>query len=516
MFPSIVTSILLLGLSGASAQDVWLQQATLSGNGADWKEGSLDLVRSPAVALDGDTLLFATGAIAEGLAVAGDATRACKGAVWVFRRSAGTWAVEAALVDPGAVGSTQVLHFGTGVGLDADTAIVGRVGSGGVGSAVVFGRTDRTWSYRQELVEDGVFSGYGSQPLVAGDTLLLVDPDSLSTSDPPGQDAYLYRRGPSGWRLTQQHTSDRAGVVLFGWPVAMSPTTAAIGWFGGLGSGGVDVFALDAGRMELEQRFARKSVTPGGIDVDDQTLVVVDQASQDSGEVEVYTRGPAGWTLQAAWAGGERWFVTAAVDGDRILIGTSDLTGLLYERVGDTWTFVQELVPEPPLGMFYLPTVALDGDTAVLAGTSELAVFARAAASCASGAGCATGHCVDGACCDSACGGGDPTDCVACSIAAGAVADGVCAPVADGTFCDDGEACTSADRCVVGACTGAAICDEELASECLPSCVDSAECPSLHTCTVDGTCVPEEGGCGCTMAPSPRVRSGFLVPVRRR
>lgn len=41
---------------------------------------------------------------------------------------------------------------------------------------------------------------------------------------------------------------------------------------------------------------------------------------------------------------------------------------------------------------------------------------------------CASGFCVDGVCCDGACGGGDPADCQACSILAGAAADGECAP----------------------------------------------------------------------------------------
>ena len=50
---------------------------------------------------------------------------------------------------------------------------------------------------------------------------------------------------------------------------------------------------------------------------------------------------------------------------------------------------------------------------------------------------CPSGFCSDGVCCDTACGGGDTTDCMACSVAAGAPADGVCAPL-DGTTCGDG------------------------------------------------------------------------------
>jgi len=59
---------------------------------------------------------------------------------------------------------------------------------------------------------------------------------------------------------------------------------------------------------------------------------------------------------------------------------------------------------------------------------------------------CPSGFCSDGVCCDTACGGGDPTDCMACSMAAGAPADGVCAPL-DGTTCGDGTNVCSAGTC---------------------------------------------------------------------
>jgi hypothetical protein len=46
-----------------------------------------------------------------------------------------------------------------------------------------------------------------------------------------------------------------------------------------------------------------------------------------------------------------------------------------------------------------------------------------------------SGFCVDGVCCASACGGGDPGDCQACSVAAGGVADGTCAPLPASRAC---------------------------------------------------------------------------------
>ncbi|MDC0746331.1 hypothetical protein [Polyangium mundeleinium] len=60
---------------------------------------------------------------------------------------------------------------------------------------------------------------------------------------------------------------------------------------------------------------------------------------------------------------------------------------------------------------------------------------------------CPSGFCSDGVCCDTACGGGDTTDCMACSVTAGAPADGVCAPL-DGTTCGDGTNVCSAGTCM--------------------------------------------------------------------
>jgi alpha-tubulin suppressor-like RCC1 family protein len=66
-----------------------------------------------------------------------------------------------------------------------------------------------------------------------------------------------------------------------------------------------------------------------------------------------------------------------------------------------------------------------------------LGIGAGAGAPCPSGGGCGTGlTCVDGVCCTSACGGGDKTDCQACSVAAGGTVDGTCTPSAPTYVCN--------------------------------------------------------------------------------
>jgi len=68
---------------------------------------------------------------------------------------------------------------------------------------------------------------------------------------------------------------------------------------------------------------------------------------------------------------------------------------------------------------------------------------------CSSAVDCKSGLCVDGACCNTACGGGVTTDCQACSVKAGAAADGVCGPASSGTEC----------RPAAGSCDAAETCD---------------------------------------------------------
>ncbi len=68
---------------------------------------------------------------------------------------------------------------------------------------------------------------------------------------------------------------------------------------------------------------------------------------------------------------------------------------------------------------------------------------------CGADGECASGHCVDGVCCESSCGGGDPSDCQACSQSAGASSNGTCellptthvCRVASG-ICDIQESCS--------------------------------------------------------------------------
>jgi hypothetical protein len=104
-------------------------------------------------------------------------------------------------------------------------------------------------------------------------------------------------------------------------------------------------------------------------------------------------------------------------------------------------------------------------------------------AACQAAIDCKSGFCADGVCCDTACGGGVTTDCLACSVAAGAAVDGTCATAASGTTC----------RPAKGSCDVAETCDGT-ATTC-PTDVyktDGTACTG-GTCK-SGTCVPTPDG----------------------
>jgi hypothetical protein len=115
-------------------------------------------------------------------------------------------------------------------------------------------------------------------------------------------------------------------------------------------------------------------------------------------------------------------------------------------------------------------------------------------ASCTTDADCASGHCADHRCCDVDCTGA----CGVCSLAEGAVADGICTLFPAGF--------EGRPPCGSLVCNGrspqCALCDSE------------EECPEVHYCAADQTCrpkweqgdasAPRGGGCWCHMAGAPQ------------
>jgi hypothetical protein len=97
----------------------------------------------------------------------------------------------------------------------------------------------------------------------------------------------------------------------------------------------------------------------------------------------------------------------------------------------NTWASPQPFsspVPVAPGRFVQIDQVPLDAGAYGIAVRATFFGIAVNGTTCTEDDDCRSGFCVDGACCDSRCGGG-AVDCLACSIAAGGVADGVCLPI---------------------------------------------------------------------------------------
>jgi hypothetical protein len=236
------------------------------------------------------------------------------------------------------------------------------------------------------------------------------------------------------------------------------------------------------------------------------------------GSAEVYDLATNTWTAVAPMAVPRHLHTAATLpDGRVIVVGGRQgdfmytATTEIYDEASDSWA------PGPTMSIDRTAhdMVNLGGGQLLVAGgtsntiplaTTELLKDGRANGTpCARGSDCATGFCVDGVCCNTAC---DAGTCDACSVALGALADGVCYGLT-GTACDDGDSCTQTDACAAGSCQGsdAVMCarsDEcHEAGSCNPATgacsnppkADGAPC-SLGVC-LDGVCAPEgSGGAG--------------------
>lgn len=147
------------------------------------------------------------------------------------------------------------------------------------------------------------------------------------------------------------------------------------------------------------------------------------------------------------------------------------------------------------------PGTCVSIDTCDATGTCKL----RNGEPCTAGPdSCASGVCSDGLCCNEAC-GDSTTDCIACSIAAGSLFDGVCDALNLGVACNDGNLCASNETCDEGVCAGtpvscpppgecqiAGACDSSTGLCSSPTAPDGTACDG-GVCTA-GACSPEDGG----------------------
>ena len=436
-----------------------------------------------SVSLDGDTAVVAAP-------FAAPMGRTDAGAVYVFVRSGGTWTQQAKIV---AADGRSGDNFGARVSLSGDTLVIGAPGSdpfgrSNAGAAYVYQRFGTTWYPSGKLVASDAAADdqLGFSVAVDGDNVVAGARSADVGMRKDAGAAYVFsRRGMMWFQTAKLAASDGAANDSFGVGVAISGDYVLVG----------SDFAEIAGKTDAGAAYVYQRGAMGY--VQQAKLVAADGQSNDwfgrqvaltgttavisalygdatgkpnSGSAYVFTRGAAGWSQQAKLTASDAvsndWFgYDLAVSSTQVLVGApfADLpmnedAGAAYSfaRAGTGWTQTNKLTAsDPVVSGFFGNGVSVDGDT-FLVGAPRRPIGGAAYAfidrkgngePCLAATECGSGFCVDGVCCNSACGSGT-VDCQACSIVAGAAADGVCAPVRGGTVCRAAQgSCDQAETC---------------------------------------------------------------------
>ena len=271
-------------------------------------------------------------------------------------------------------------YFGDSVAISGDTAVVGApyhvVGANAnQGSAYVFVRSGAIWSQQQQLTAADGAAGdvFGWSVAISGDTVVVgAAYDNVGANGNQGS-AYVFVRSGTSWSQQAQLTAaDGATSDIFGWSVAISGNTVAVG------APGNDVGA------NADQGSAYVFVRSGAIWSQQQQLTAVDGAAGDyfgdsvaisgdtavvgapyddvgatinQGSAYVFVRSGAVWGLQAHvaaadGAANDYFGSSVAISGDTVVVGApyDDVganvdqgSAYVFVRSGTTWSQQQQL-----------------------------------------------------------------------------------------------------------------------------------------------------------------------------
>jgi FG-GAP repeat protein len=476
---------------------VWSQQQNLVANDAATGDGF-----ASAVAVDGNTAVVG--------APFDDDLGFDAGSAYVFVRNGSVWTQEAKLL-----GSTSGANdwFGWSVALNGNTAIVGAPQYfSGSGKAYVFVRNGSVWTEQQLLVISNP-SGtdqFGFAVALNGDRALIGAPTHF---DPNEGSAFVFLRSGTVWSEEAELHAWDGSESQFGIAVGLSGDTAIVGnRFDGPGS--AFVFIRNGTQWFTEQKLVpndSSSYFGNAVAVSGDTALVGapgdDDNGPDSGSASVYLRVAGQWFLQAKLIGmgvgaNDSFGANVALSGDTAVLGArfdSQLASnagatYVFTRSGTQWSQAQKLFAgDGGPGDYFGSSLDVSG-TLIATGTpykdgvgvdsGALYMFDVAPGgkpngdTCAQGSECTSGFCVDGVCCNTLCSGG-LNDCQACSVAAGAAANGTCGPRTNGSSCSDNSLCTQTDSCQSGTCAGS----------------NPVTCSAPDQCHDAGVCNPGTGIC---------------------
>lgn len=332
-----------------------LAQLTTDGVGPDDGLGT-------SVAVDGDHALV--GAPRE------NAQNQESGAVYVFEANGGEWVEDQRLVSPPGACCYWEAHFGAGVALDGDRAVVGAPKASSTysylrGGVHLFEATDGTWNHERSFFDPDWWSltGFGQAVDLDGSTFVVgapadgwhVYPDryvsihpsceeiQIGTDDRDGSEmgaAYVYRLGPDGSAdRTRLVGPDRQAEQRFGSSVAVRQDTVVVG----------------APYRDASDAYAAVKVKPASSQDSDGPRATT---GNDVGSASVYALENDGWRRQATVTPPDatpmdNFGASVSVDAHRVAAGApggQERTYVFDADVGDSSSaFAQgDALPEVP------------------------------------------------------------------------------------------------------------------------------------------------------------------------
>jgi hypothetical protein len=200
----------------------WSQQAELTAS-----DGATFDQFGSSVALNGSTVVVGASARTVG-------SNNAQGAVYVFTQSGTSWSQQAELTASDGANNN---YFGFSIALSGSTLVVGATGYPAVGSnvaqgaAYVFVESGGTWSQQAELTaSDGAaYDELGYSVALSGSTVVAGAPCHSVNYVCQGATYVFVENGGTWSQQAELTASDGGGNDDFGWSVALSDSTVAVG-----------------------------------------------------------------------------------------------------------------------------------------------------------------------------------------------------------------------------------------------------------------------------------------------
>ena len=371
----------------------WTQQAKLiadDGDSFDWFGSS--------VAINGD--LAVVGAIRED----GKGINSDSGAVYVFRRSGGSWRQEAKVIGL----STREKHnFGHTVKTNGEIFAVGvpKGGSAGNGAVYFFHYADNIWRQNGAALTTRSGNNFGESIALENRTIIVGSPGDdnsvIDEDDERGSTgaAYIYRKRGDRWEsIAKLLPHDAIEGDDFGDAVAINGNTVVVGSpdnsAGGPESGAAYIYTKQ-GEKWIKQVKLIDTVSSSedefgySVAITDKTAVVGsrqdDRRGINTGSVYVYTsltddKGETRWDKQSVLTAddaaiGAQFGHAVAVDKDTILVGAHGMddagvdsgAAYLFARTSDVWNQQAKITGEGiATGDLFGYSVAIDEELVVV------------------------------------------------------------------------------------------------------------------------------------------------------